>query len=556
MAKRKRRYIYHSPESEAKAKSNLKQNKERTLDDIKKEAREFQSKRKKLKDLNIIEFAENPVVLGLSFRKRPAQKIILKVLYGLPLDKKEFEIFKILTKGKGIYKPGMEKTEAVLALGARSGKSFIASICALYEATVGWLNKDWKETLSPGENIYIAIVATRELQARKVIQEFCLRMLENSPMLKNLILKSTELEITLRNHIKIISGPCNSTALRGLPIVVLILDELAFYRIEGPLADEIIFNSLRPRQAQFVKNKLFLISTAGAKQGLFFDFFNEGFNIPDRLTCQASTDFVNPLIPKAFLEKEKARDIDNYLREYEAIFAEKVEAFLSHDVVENSLRLAGDLAYQAKYQYHAGIDASGLSGRDKFALAISHKQGNDIYVDTIRVWDLKDPDPIMRDIGVITKIYHIRKVSIDRYAKGWVANALKKIGLEVNIRPSLAEIYVNVKSLMLGDRLYLPDNQGIKKAFLNTQAYYGRNNALSIAHERSREGHSDEADAISTSVFSSANQKIRKQASVYCGGDDDYDGMDLDTWWESRYKIPETKKEEKKDKKQAEVIIE
>ncbi|MBA7591766.1 hypothetical protein ES708_33929 [subsurface metagenome] len=51
--------------------------------------------------------------------------------------------------------------------------------------------------------------------------------------------------------------------------------------------------------------------------------------------------------------------MDNYLREYEAIFAEKVEAFLSHDVVENSLRLAGDLAYQAKYQYHAGIDASG-----------------------------------------------------------------------------------------------------------------------------------------------------------------------------------------------------
>ncbi|MBA7591765.1 hypothetical protein ES708_33928 [subsurface metagenome] len=272
MAKRKRRYIYHSPESEAKAKSNLRQNKERTLEDIKKEAREFQSKRKKLKDLDIIEFAENPVVLGLSFRKRPAQKIILKVLYGLPLDKKEFEIFKILTKGKGIYKPGMEKTEAVLALGARSGKSFIASICALYEATVGWLNKDWKETLSPGENIYIAIVATRELQARKVIQEFCLRMLENSPMLKNLILKSTELEITLRNHIKIISGPCNSTALRGLPIVVLILDELAFYRIEGPLADEIIFNSLRPRQAQFVKNKLFLISTAGVNSSMVLIF--------------------------------------------------------------------------------------------------------------------------------------------------------------------------------------------------------------------------------------------------------------------------------------------
>ena len=101
MARRIRKYIYKSPESEAKAKSNLRQNKERKLEDIKKEAKEFQSKKKKLKDLTIIEFAENPVVLGLSFAKRPAQKTILKVLYGLPLNEKELEIFKILTKGKG-----------------------------------------------------------------------------------------------------------------------------------------------------------------------------------------------------------------------------------------------------------------------------------------------------------------------------------------------------------------------------------------------------------------------------------------------------------------------
>ncbi|MBA7546973.1 hypothetical protein ES705_39375 [subsurface metagenome] len=54
---------------------------------------------------------------------------------------------------------------------------------------------------------------------------------------------------------------------------------------------------------------------------------------------------------------------------------------------------------------------------------------------------------------------------------------------------------------MLGGRLYLPDNQGIKKAFLNAQAFYGRNNALSIGHSRDSEGHSDEADAIATAVF-------------------------------------------------------
>ncbi|MBA7540915.1 hypothetical protein ES705_33218 [subsurface metagenome] len=252
---------------------------------------------------------------------------------------------------------------------------------------------------------------------------------------------------------------------------------------------------------QFPGSKLILISTPSAKQGLLWNFFDDGFKTAGRLTAQAETLFINPLVDQKFLQKEKKRDIDNYRREFLAQFAERVEAFLSYDLVVNSLKLAGDLPFKSEYQYFCGIDASGLAGRDKFSLAIAHEQENDIYVDKVKSWNLKDPDPIMRDIKELAGIFNFVEVSIDRYAKGWVMNALEKIGLKVNIRPSLAEIYVNVKSLMLGDRLYLPDNQGIKKAFLNTQAFYGRNNALSIAHSRDSEGHSDEADAISTSVF-------------------------------------------------------
>ncbi|MBA7529753.1 hypothetical protein ES705_21952 [subsurface metagenome] len=187
-------------------------------------------------------------------------------------------------------------------------------------------------------------------------------------------------------------------------------------------------------------------------------------------------------------------------KEFEAGI-EKVEAFLSYELVVNSLKLAGDLPFKSEFQYFAGIDASGLAGRDKFSLAIAHEQGNDIYVDLVKSWDLKDSSPIMSDIKELAKMYNFVGVSIDRYARGWVQNSLEKIGLEVSIRPSLAEIYVNVKGLMIGDRLFLPDNKGIKKSFLNTQAFYGRNNALSIAHPRDSEGHADEIDAISTAVF-------------------------------------------------------
>ena len=107
MSRRKRPYEYKTPESEAKAKANLKQNKIRTIEEMKKEAEKFQSQKKKLKDLNIIQFCENPIILGLSFAKRQPQKVILKALYGLPLNKKELEIYKILTKGKGEYIKGI-----------------------------------------------------------------------------------------------------------------------------------------------------------------------------------------------------------------------------------------------------------------------------------------------------------------------------------------------------------------------------------------------------------------------------------------------------------------
>jgi len=491
-----KRYVYKSPESEARARANLKRGKD--TGSIEK----IITKTKRLKDLDIIQFATDPDYLGLSFEKRKPQEVILRVLYGLPLDKKQLKIFKVLTKGKGKYIPGQIKSEAVLALGARSGKSFLASIIAIYEAT----RDKWAKYLNKGESGYIVVVSTRQKQSEMIIGANCLRLMENSYHLRGLIKDSTQSELTLKNNMKIISLPCNSTAGRGLPIACLIFDEIAHFYTEGVKADETIFNALRPRQVQFPGCKLIMISTPAAKQGLFFNFFDEGFKTPGRLTAQSPTIYMNPLVNKAFLEKEKKRDINNYLREFEAQFSEKLEAFFSYEIIVNALKLAGDLPYKAEFQYYAGIDASGLAGRDKFALSINHKEGENHYIDKAITWDIKDGDLIMADIKKIMGIYNITKVSIDRYAKGWVQNALEKIGLEVEIRPSLTEIFVNLKSLMLGGRLFLPDIQGIKKALQNTIGFYGRNNALSIAHSRDSDGHADILDAIATGVFNVSDE--------------------------------------------------
>ena len=73
-------YQGKTKEALARQRANLKQNREKDLEALKKEASKFIDQKKKLKDQDIIQFAENPVILGLSFKKRPAQKVILRVL--------------------------------------------------------------------------------------------------------------------------------------------------------------------------------------------------------------------------------------------------------------------------------------------------------------------------------------------------------------------------------------------------------------------------------------------------------------------------------------------
>jgi hypothetical protein len=507
-------YRGKTTESEARRMANLKRgDREKTPEEAKAEAIRYREAKKKLQKINIIEFATDPDYLGLSFEKRPVQLIILKALYGLPLDKKELKIFKILTKGKGKYIPGREKLELIACLGARAGKSFLVSICVLFEAT----RDKWKKELSKGENPYIVIIATRELQAKQIIGKNCLRMLRNSPVLKRLEKKSTDLGLTLKNGVEIIASPCTTTALRGIPIAVLIMDEIAFFKLEGKNQDEEIFNSLVPRQSQFEFYKTFLISTAGARQGLFFKEFDRGFRVKDRLTIQANTRFINPEIPQKFLNKEKARNINNWKREFQAEFSEKLEAFFSFELIQKPFILGGDLPYKSGYNYSLGLDQSGLSGRDRFALAISHKEGDIAIVDVVRSWETKDLDIILNDIEILAKTYYLNKASIDKYSKGYVENSFKKIGLEILIRPSLSVVFVNLKSKMIQDKLQLPDRPDLKDGLKNTIAVYGRSNQLTIYHERGPEGHADELDSVAGSIYEATREGEQDIGSLLDG---------------------------------------
>ena len=244
-----------------------------------------------------------------------------------------------------------------------------------------------------------------------------------------------------------------------------------------------------------------LISTPSAKQGLLWDFFKDGLEVPGRLTCQCDSITMNPSLDKEFMEREKLRDPDNYSREFDAQFCEKVSSYFPADKLEDAFVLATDIP-ATTLRYEAGIDQSGLSLKgDRFGFSICHiKSDNVVVVDIVRSWQTDDLDLIMSEIQELAEAYHLNRVFVDRYAGNWIKSALQKIGLISVVRESLPAVYSNFKRLLIAGKLELPDNSELRSGLENTQAYYGKNNSLSIAHERSKEGHGDLADATVTAI--------------------------------------------------------
>ena len=464
--------------------------------------------------LNIVQFAEG--WLGLTLH--PAQRVILKVIYGMRLyGDEERAIYEQITGLKQQHGVGHEAVEIVLALGARSGKSFLTSVMALYEAIVHGLQ--WRGRLQPGEIGYAVVIATRQKQAEDIIQKNCARLLESSEKLRDWLIEDPKkAELSLKNGLKIISLPCNSTAGRGLPNFFLAFDEMAHFFTEGVKADEEIFNALFPRQAQFPGAKCAMISTPAAKQGLFWKWFADGFETPGRFTAQAPTRVINPTISDDFFKRAEQHDPDNYAREFLAQFAEKLEMFFPADKLAACMTLAGDTAPRG-HVYACGIDQSGLTGRDRFALAVAHQEENGkVLVDVLRSWDTSDFDDIEPELVELARRYGLASAVIDNYAKGWVEKDLNKLGLEVVVRDALPKVYQNTKSLMIAGKLALPDDKELKEGMVNTSAYYGRNNAVSIAHDRSSKGHADLADAVCTAVWAVSGEVEEPAYTTQAGG--------------------------------------
>lgn len=400
-------------------------------------------------DLDIIGFIRDPQLIAdpeLSL----AQEAFLRALYGLALSEEQTAIFRECTGAD--YTIPRRFQEAAALCGRRSGKTRkLLSRIAIYEAVLG----NHERHLTRGERGVSLIVAQSFRAGKNLAFKAIEADLTGSPLLRSMVAEIRADEIDLTNGITIAVYPPSFRAFRGLTLVSLMADEIAFWNVEGVNPDREILAAGRPAMATIPGAKLIMASTPYAKRGALYEAVKAGWGQADSevLVWKAPTALMNPTISAAYLERERKRDPDTFRREFEAEPADSISTLFESDSIEACV-VPGrrELPPHPGFTYVAALDAA-FRG-DTFTLGICHKEQDRVIFDLLLGWEGSKRQPVnleavSAEIGRLCAEYRITEVVGDQYCAQPVKEALARHGLRFQERAFTArfkaEIYQSLK---------------------------------------------------------------------------------------------------------------
>lgn len=474
---------------------------------------------------SIVEFLTDPQLLGLTLSL--AQEVLLRAIYGLPIALPEhLELWRLCT-GRQVY-PERPFGEVTVIAGARSGKdSRIAAPIAVYEAVFG----GHEAHLGKGERSVIPLVA-QDQRATRVTFGYVREYLA-TPLLASMVEEVLALEIRLANRTSLPCFPCTLRALRGYSNPCGVMNELGFYRLEGAAdSDAEIQSSIRRGTLGFPSPRLVKISTPYMRSGVLYDDFKRAFgqDDPDLLVWRAPTALMNPTLTPERLERERRLDPDRFAREYEAEFAEDLDALLPGVWVDAAV-IPGryELPPREGVQYTAATDPSG-AGADAFTFAIVHTEGSGaerrVVQDVMKGWGRSrgatvDLEGVVAQIAEVCGRYGVRTVRGDRYAGQWVRQAFEGRGLRYEESAAKAQAYLDIEPFFAQGRLEVLDHPILLRELKTLERRPQAGGRVIVDHPRG--GHDDYANALALAA-----------ADVMGGRDPDDLGLSLGDWDGSR----------------------
>ena len=423
---------------------------------------------------------EDPRLLGEALPGdswKPWRTILIAAM-GEELTDDEREIFTKLTGRE--REPLVRVEELVGVVGRRGGKSKAMATLAAYLAGL------CEHNLVRGETGVVLLIAPDQRQA-KIALDYCSATLESSPILKQLIANLTADTLELTNGVSIEVRSANFRRLRGPTYIAAICDEAAFWFSEewSTNTDVEIVNAVRPGLST-TGGPLIIASSPYAKRGVLWEAHRKHFGRngdPRILVAQGATRDFNPSLPQSVVDRALERDRAAASAEYLAQFRSDIESFVSFEVVTACVGDYFEMAAHSKHRYCAFTDPSGGSA-DSFTVAISHREGERIFIDAIReVQPPFSPEAVINEFAALCRSYRVSKIEGDRYAGEFPRQQFRKRGIEYRCSDKTkSELFVDLLPMLNAGRITLPKGERLTNQLCSLERRVARSGKDSIDH--------------------------------------------------------------------------
>jgi hypothetical protein len=383
---------------------------------------------------------------------------------GLPLDEEGVELFRLCT-GRDRYEPRVY-TSVTGICGRRSEKTQTSLKFLIWKALfAGWeKHGSWiRRAARTVRRLRIPVIA-QDTRVSNDILRTAEALCMDSPFVRETIAEVRVREVVFKNGASLIGLPASKASTRGMPCPGCLLDELAWVSIEGADDKELV-RQVKPSMIQFGEaRRLIKLSTPWRSSGVIFDEFSHRLETPDLLVWQAATSVMTPRIPAAELERERTADPAYFAREYQAIFAAggDLEAFLPAVDIRAAIGDWRELAPKAEPYYVAALDASSLTGGDRFTFGIAHSGDAGVAVDVLRGWRREAVPQVCDEIASLCKLYRVRNVIADQFSHAFLAELLRQreIGLEqlAFTARNKPELFFDLKTSLAQGKFRIPDH--------------------------------------------------------------------------------------------------
>jgi hypothetical protein len=377
------------------------------------------------------------------------------------------------------------------------GSRFTARLACLFGTT-----REFRRV--PGENIFVGIFAPDKKQSA-ITFRYVRGLLRSVPALAGMLVNETAASIELSNGVVVEVLTASASAPRGRAYVLAIIEEAAFLPMDDSADPDVeLLRALRPALARVPGSLLAVIGSPYAPKGELYRAWREGFGADDdedRLVVAADTLTLNPTFSRREIERAFREDpvaaASEYGQDGVIVFRSDVSGLIT-DAALAAVVPAGVREVPPGPAAVGHFDAATGSGEDAAALAVAFVE-KPVRLAALRHWRPPfNPSAVADEATLLLRRYGVRKITVDRYAPGLVADLFRTRGITCTVAErDTSATFIELLALVNSLGVTLLDDPVLLRELgrLERRPTSGRD---AVAHPRN--GHDDLAAAAANAV--------------------------------------------------------